>query len=488
MANCLKLTLITVLIVFSNNIGYAKDIWIHATGIDTENLEQNSSGFYKDADDFLDTCRRSKRNPECILFINTNKAHTSNEDAITKRVKEKSKGPFKSSTILAALTAAVANANPPDQIVLSMTNHGAPSLDSSRPGACVYSGKDKICSYELENILRQLKPGVQVLINANACYSGSFADLGKIAGVCTATASGTFSVGDGASSGLWQSIKKTDDFKLQSTMLPLGAETNPRLSSQTIMRHLCEDGRKNLETKKEIFQGIGKLRHLNFADNVCRDNRNSQLNGLSHDDQVGLVDDLKKLANYGQTNCMQDGFPNVACSAAKNLGNATGRFHFMFKKFQQDENAYLESLRKREELVKTRYSSNVKYFGHFVDWILNGTHTVESFNWLPKKDFAELKRAISELTPAAKALDAEKDQLYTRYQESLAEIKKDPNYENLIAVESCFLSAQHASTPLIGGTNTSSWDSLAENQRSKLRKFTEADYRKEKECESQIRF
>jgi hypothetical protein len=176
---------------------YGKTILIHAVGIDPVNTDQNYDEFYESAQRVLDYCRNVKDSSklDCKVYLDTNLSQGSDSSSYKGETNKSSsfrnaseiKGGFNPGKILSAFESALKAAENDDQVVLSLSDHGATLNDGK--DSCIYGGDQKICSSDINKILLQYKkPGVKVFISASGCFSGNFSSLSSKE-VCTWVAS-----------------------------------------------------------------------------------------------------------------------------------------------------------------------------------------------------------------------------------------------------------------------------------------------------------
>lgn len=159
--------------------------------------------------------------------------------------------------VLKEFADALNNAKPGDEVVLSLVDHGTPGFISS---SCVHLNSiDAVCLNSIKDILKSKKPGVKVFIDADACFSGAFAELAN-RDVCTFTQADRFRAWDtlpGESEGFWSAA---DRAKTSGKSLTLSQIRNTGLTaisefdgggfgSQSIHDRVCKNEGKTRPRK-----------------------------------------------------------------------------------------------------------------------------------------------------------------------------------------------------------------------------------------------
>lgn len=189
--NSIKFGLLVFLGSVVSTQGFAKTTLIHVAGSIEDrkdlNWDDDQIGAYK----FLDVCKKLK-NSNCHLYINL--------DAPLSRPGVRDEYPIKKSetaglpskdSILRKVKEALENAAPGDQVVFSLKAHGFMDPDND---SCAYINvKEKICTNDIDQILKEKKPGTQFLLVAESCFSGGLARFSSQE-VCTFTSSDDFRV------------------------------------------------------------------------------------------------------------------------------------------------------------------------------------------------------------------------------------------------------------------------------------------------------
>lgn len=230
--------------IFHLSTATAKDVWIHAIGIDENVHAQNFGDLYRSGPDFEASCASSRRKPECHLFLNEDKSLMPGEP-IPLDIKN-NKGPPRSAALKSLIQQKLANADRGDTIIISLVNHGAPVAGKS--SSCIWlSSKDYICDDDLKELLKSKPAGVKVLVNADACFTGGFSNLAS-SEICVTTASDSFNFGTGVTHGLWNAVKNRHIKKLSDIEEPIFNESGTQLllTSQLAISQRCREARAKL--------------------------------------------------------------------------------------------------------------------------------------------------------------------------------------------------------------------------------------------------
>src|SRR5690606_16928213 len=102
--------------IFHLSTALAKDVWIHAVGIDESVKTQNFGDFYRTGRDFESACAASTRHPECHLFINEDRSLMVGE-GVPIDLKRNS-GPARSATLKTLIQQSLAKAGKNDTVII----------------------------------------------------------------------------------------------------------------------------------------------------------------------------------------------------------------------------------------------------------------------------------------------------------------------------------------------------------------------------------
>lgn len=172
--------LLTTVTLSSRSV-FATNYYLQAAGINEFDSSQNHYQFYADSIQFNNFCTQTKNN--CENYINTDSNLIPSEFKPMGKIT--TQGTPTRKLILDRITQLIAKAKEPDQIIISMINHGSPGT-SEKDTSCIYlSANEKICDGDLQPLLKKLKPGVKIAIFAEGCFSGGFAKLAN-SQVCVA--------------------------------------------------------------------------------------------------------------------------------------------------------------------------------------------------------------------------------------------------------------------------------------------------------------
>ncbi len=174
------------IVALGATVARAESAWIQAVGIDPDNPSSNYRSFYSDGSSFLSACKKSGLavGSGCRLFMDTRPGHASEPTRSRIPSSSQTAGVPTAASVLRAFEEALDRAQPGDQVVFALSNHGSPgTLDPS----CVHlGGGEKICSGDVAAVLERRKSGVKVFLAVQACFSGAFAGLQNNE-VCTYT-------------------------------------------------------------------------------------------------------------------------------------------------------------------------------------------------------------------------------------------------------------------------------------------------------------
>ncbi len=158
------------------SIGFAKNYHLQIVGIDEVNPMQNDQSLYNDAAYFSEYCRSNGKT--CEQYINLNPKLLEPGAVIPKGLRSSDyKGTPTKSEILKRIRNLIDNANDGDKVVIHLDNHGGPGKSDSDTSCIYLSHKEKICDGDLKEIFKDIKPGVQIGLIADGCFSGGFAQL-----------------------------------------------------------------------------------------------------------------------------------------------------------------------------------------------------------------------------------------------------------------------------------------------------------------------
>lgn len=282
--NVIKQSLLALVIfIFSFCNAIAMDTFIHATGINPHDLIHNYDEFYSQAVQFQNYCNK-RSGTTCINAIDSQTPPTT---AAGKALLGQLQGPVVPATkdsILSSLTFALANSKPGDQIFLGLKDHGAPGAGES---SCIYlSDKESLCSDEVNAVITKYKkPGVLVMVSADGCFSGGFADLSSKE-VCTRVTAPrskfAYVVPDNTMAfGNYRGLK----FSQVMRLTPALDGNEPLSGSQFMLSSMCRSIRTRLGQSKIAYTPIHWLKG---KANLCLVNNSSNLENLQ---------DISALAN-----------------------------------------------------------------------------------------------------------------------------------------------------------------------------------------------
>jgi hypothetical protein len=491
----------------------ARDIWIHAVGINTSSKSQNQSGFYVSAQDFLTACNSSNKNPECHLFINPDPQYM----AIKNLSKEQlafslNDGPASSQKVLAALKNAIATAGPPpNTIILSLQNHGAPreiiggpeliaeykkqkfKSESEekefwnrnlRPGnSCIsLNDEDRVCDNDLIPILEKAPPGTTILVNADGCYSGAFANVAK-ANACAVTATDQLHFGIGGQDSFWKNISHNEAKNLDELRAPVRTGNSWRISSQTIMRSLCKKSREkvlSIEVNK-ILENLNMFTAV--RDSSCSKDIGEGERLIPEADLSNEINLLPKFLTNQSCQILE--LPNSACLALKRLQKLDPKISRKLAELGKGIEEYNQAESDLDKIGKSEMGkvddSNVRTA---IDLVVQGEVPLDFYNkW---KTFPKIQEVAAPLLQqkahATIAHAAARDSIL----DALKELQTTQAYDDWLVIHACLLPNDQDDLVLGGNSQTDEWNEIARN--SVPIHFTEADYEKARQCERKVSF
>lgn len=465
---------------------FAKNIWIHAVGIDERNPTQNYASFYRSAADFNEKCDKEK-SAQCHLFINNEPQYRSpNYNSFPENIHSMEILP-KGQSYQTYIQNKLIKAKSGDTVIISLENHGAPVLGGG--SSCIWmNSKDYICDTDIAEILKSKPAGVKVVVSGDACFSGGFAQLSS-SEVCTITSASRLNYGYVQSRSLWNAISERHPHKLSDLREPIVAESGRQklLGSQVIMQQLCEKARAKLsdQDKQSLLLVNEKYGSLNNP----RDCRDADITASALSIFSKQVLDIIKKDNFF---CENLSLPKTVCAARNRLQKADLEIQKQVKKLQEiadrDKDNYDWAIKNSEFVQKTIKESSIpvelsaEESKEFQDAInLKIEPDWQKFDptraKLIKQSYQKL-RPILEKFQAAKQNQNQTDTLF-------ADLKSKGFYEDLLIMQSCLIENK----PNIPKTPKDQTDLNNYIQISKSypeRKFSEKDYEDARKCESSV--
>ncbi|MGZ3768568.1 MAG: C13 family peptidase [Bdellovibrio sp.] len=468
-------------LIFSG-YGYCENIWIHAVGIDEQYTHQNYDTFYNSAVAFNKECEQSKIKPNCSLYINDNTQLRPSTSNFSGSIKNNS-GPIDTQSFKKTIADKIINAKDKDTVIISLQNHGAP-VDGQSPACIWLSSNDYICENDLAEILKSKPKGVKVFINADACFSGAFADLSS-SEVCTTTQANKLEFGYTNRRSLWNAISERHPSTLHDLVEPIVKESGQQrlLSSQVILQQLCKTARKKTSLKSVISSlSVNDSQSAGYDPSACRDNDITAKKLSTFTKQVLSV--IQK-----NQSCKDLALPTVVCDAQKRLKSKKETISQVLKE--------LEPIKSKEIELKTWMTQNAasipemmkplqEQMNHLT--IDEKREIIDSIKINRDPDWSKFKgERVSEIKKSwAVALPllsrfAETSKNIKQIDESVAQLKKMGAYDDLVIVQGCY----YENSPQ---TDSRLKDYKLIGQNFSERKFTEDDYEKALKCESSIQF
>ena len=459
----------------------ARDIWVHAVGIDTQDPTQNMTSFYQSGADFLKACHTSTRKPECHLFIDTNPKLAASPKGIETLRLTPNEGVATPTKVLDFIRLALNRIGSKDQLIISLIDHGSPSLSLSG-NSCVYFGLETICDNDLTSILKDNPNKVQIFVMADGCYTGAFTNVVKT-GACAFVGSDQLHAGMSDRPTTWKLINEAPEKIITQLKVPTEGGTVPRLSSQLIMRSLCKDARTKLENEDNILDGLWNLGKMRVVENYDESTPKRLYNYTKISSK--LADIVQLLSKFS---CDEMNIPKAACDAKMRIQNdKSGHYQ---KYFSQLDHMFFRAYEinvEIESLMTHKLDGINQNVATAVELIEKEDVDPKFFDDSPPKELAEIRRIIKELLPV-KTLQAEQKLLWAEMPAQLHKFQKTTSYQDWITVYECLL-PDHFDEMIVGFSypeNSQFWNDIA--RRSTPLRFTETDYESALQCENQIKF
>lgn len=502
------------LIFFVSGSALARDVWIHAVGINTNSKSQNQSGFYVSAQDFLAACKASGKNPDCHLFINSDPQYMATKNLSKEELAFPSNnGPASSRKVLAALQEAIDSAGtPPNTIILSLQNHGLPRQVISRdeiiteykkknfkskeeetefwnrnlrPGnSCIsLNDGDEICDNDLTPILKKAPPGTTILVNADGCYSGAFANVAK-ANACAVTATDQLHFGEGSKDSFWSNISRNDAKNLNELRAPARTGNSWRISSQTIMRSLCKKSREKalLGEVNNILINLSAFTQV--RDSTC-EKKAGESNQLIAEASLSKEIPLLSKILGNQKNCQLLELPDSACAALKRLERLDSPVIQLLVELEKDIKKYNQAEIDLDALGKVEIEKiDDPNLRSAIDLVVQGEMSLSFYkNW---KNFPKIREVALPLLHVRSRATKEHATARGRILASLKKLQTTQAYDDWMIVHACLLPSDQDGLVVGGNAVTREWDEIARN--SIPIHFSEEDYEKARQCEQNISF
>lgn len=473
------------------NFTFGADSWIHVVGIDEQNPQQNQSAFYKSAQDFEDACAE-KSAKDCTQFVNLNPKLSVNPEVVPKSL-----GHNKGATTTKGLSDFIEaklkeSAQSGGSVVISLQNHGAPV--AGRGGSCIgLSTTELFCTDDLKPLLQKY-PNAKVLISANACYSGGFADLSS-PNICAITYADRLHYGlGGTGRSLWNSIVERRAATVSNVAQPLFKEigSGPLLASQQILQQICAPARKQLGAGKDLSTLSFQVARPILEDpKDCRDADNTPQKA------VGLAKEvLNALSQLDSLSCSSIQLPKSVCSARARLSSATSEIRKAFPRLQEIASIqetlpeqFMKYINQFNDpaggWVKIKKSLSARELKELMDSVALGQEP----DW---KKYSDVKKAVvkqwwDETQPFSKMMEQKKN-LEKESDAIISVLIKKGYYDDMMVLQSClFQSSEEVS---VADKSTADaikyYDQVAKTIAE--RKFTENDYEVARKCESSFQF
>lgn len=462
--------------------GFCDSTWIHAVGIDESNVNQNYDTFYKSAVSFNKECSQSKVKPTCLLYVNDNSALRPSTSSFSDTIKN-NLGTPNAKDLKKIISEKVMGAKDGDTVIISLQNHGAP-VDGKSPACIWLSANDKICENDISEILKNKPKSVKVFINADACFSGAFADLSS-SEVCTATQANRLEFGYTNRRSLWNAISERYPQTLKDLAEPIIKESGHQrlLSSQVILQQLCTGARKKASLDSVVSAlSIEDSNTPGYDPSVCRDNDITARKLSMFGKQVLAT--LQK-----EKSCKDLELPKIVCDARKRLKDKKSEVATLIQNLDpiatrevelmtwMRENAAaipgmmdaLGSQMKNLSPDEVREITDSLKLGKIPDWT--------KFN---QQKISEIKKGWDLAQPILSKF-SETSRNSKKIDEIVAQLKKIGAYEDLITLQGCF----YENSPQIDSKLTYYQEI---GKKFPERKFTERNYEEALKCEASIRF
>jgi len=471
-----------IFIFTTSSLAFAKDVWIHAIGVNEEMPSQNYGDFYRSANYFESVCSDSTRKPECHLFLNEEKTlMPTGGDPIELNLTRNSGAPS-AEALKALILDKFSKAERGDMIVISLKNHGAPVAGQS--SSCIWlSARDYICDKDLAEILKSKPAGVKVLIDADACFSGAFANAASPE-VCVAVGSDQLNTGSLATHGLWDQIKTRRPKSLYDLREPVFKESGAQiiLTSQLALGQLCQNAREKIGRDLSISNLSFLLSYEDGLPNKCDPNYNAAK--VTH-----LVKSVMNiLEQVDSKTCEALMLPQEVCAARERLKKsgldiktASAQLAQVFGKKQEDTKIIFDAFKAMKEQTKNLSSDELRE-------LTDSAELSREPNW---SKFSIGRRAIArDLWRASQKLQEQLKQVEGVDTPLLKQFKEKGYYDDLLTVQGCLF--QHEPVEPETQANPENAQALryfrAIQKSFPPRRFTESDFKDAKTCESSIHF
>jgi len=446
----------------------AKDTWIQVVGIYPRWPSQNYYGFYQSAEDFLNSCERSARKPNCHLFINSDPQKSRDPESVAKLRLEPNEGAPTLKRVLKFIEKKITQAKNGDTLIISLVSHG--NFHEEKGASCIGIGGgepegdlDEICDTHLISLIKNTAPGVKVFINAEACYSGGFTKVVK-AGACSLTTSNQSSPSFEGLPSLWRQLKNKDSQSLNSFNLPITSGNDTFLSSQSIARSLCKNVRAKLKMNEEsnsVLLRLGQIREIH----------DTPPGADFYVDMAGFSKDLVKFSNFFHNlSCEKMKLPGFLCDIQKKISPMPPNTMKEIKSLEQFLPRYRGLGNEIQTLTKAKMGNWPKEIEDSVDRIVTyGANVQEQEDKWPKEQLAEIRQLVIELVEARNRLVKKRLAAWAQIQASLRELQSQNSFQDWMTIHSCLAPPD-------------------EDEGNSLTNFNANDYFKAKECEASIRF
>ena len=462
--------------------GFCDSTWIHAVGINESNVNQNYDTFYKSAVSFNEECSRSKEKPICLLYVNDNSALRPSTSNFSDTIKN-SLGTPNTKDLKKIISDQVMSAKDGDTVIISLQNHGAPVDGKSL--ACIWlSANDKICENDISEILKNKPKGVKVFINADACFSGAFADLAS-SEICTATQANRLEFGYTNRRSLWNAISERYPQTLKDLAEPIIKESGQQrlLSSQVILQQLCRGARKKVSLESVVSAlSIEDSNTAGYDPSVCRDNDIT----------------AKKLSIFGkqalaalqkEQSCKELELPKIACDARKRLKDRKSEVAMLIQNLEPIATKEVELMAWMRENATSiprmmdALGSQMKNLSpDEVREIADSLKLRKTPDWtkFTEEKISEIKKGWDLAQPILSRF-SETSRNSKKIDETVAQLKKMGAYEDLITLQGCF----YENSPQTDSTLTYYQEI---GKKFSERKFSERNYEEALKCEASILF
>ena len=460
----------------------AKDVWIHAIGIDENIHSQNYADFYRSGEDFETACAQSDQHPDCHLFLNADKANVPDGADVSLDFK-KNEGAPNAQNLKLFIQQTLAKAGKGDTVVISLDDHGGPVAGKS-PSCIWLASNNYICEDDLKEILKNKPPGVKVLVSADGCFSGGFMNLATKE-TCVATASSRLDFGTLVTHGLWNAVKSRHIKTLADIKEPIFNESGAELllTSQMATAQRCKVLRDKMGPKAvSNLSFVLSFKALSRG-GQCSD---STYNGFQISELTNEV--MNALSDFGGKSCQDLGLPPTVCEARDRLSKADPELRTEAANLLKIEtertntfNDFLDITKTIATKMKGLSAEEIKELGDSIaissspDWSKFASNRVN----LAQQLWGNYQTLMVKLGDSQKAGQPE-----------LEKIKNDGLYNDLLTVQSCLFESA-IKTP-------ESYKDPAQTEGLRYfrkvesgfpeRQFSKQDIEEANQCESSIRF